>query len=173
LRELDTPRLHIAPLTLDDAAFILELVNDPDWLRFIGDKHVHSIADAETYLRNGALAMYERHGVGLCRVDRRSDNAPVGMCGLIRREGLDDVDIGFAFLARYRGQGLACEAARATLNYGYCALGLTRIVAITSPANERSARLLEKIGLRFERMIRLSPQSAEVCLYAHSRNEAT
>ena len=86
------------PLELDDAPFIVELVNDPDWIRFIGDKNVHSLADAEAYLRNGPLAMYARYGVGLFKVLRAGDDAPVGMCGLIRREGLDDVDIGFAFL---------------------------------------------------------------------------
>ena len=133
---------------------------------------MHSLEDARSYLRTGPLAMYERSGHGLWLVERKEDRLPVGMCGLIKRDGLDDADIGFAFLARHRGQGLALEAARATLDHGFRELRLPRIVAITSPANERSARLLEKIGLRFDRMIRLAPGSPELCLYVSTQGAA-
>jgi RimJ/RimL family protein N-acetyltransferase len=173
MKVLETPRLELRHLSPDDGGFILELLNDPGWLRHIGDKGVRSLDDAREYIRNGPVAMYERAGHGLWLVQRREDGIPVGMCGLIKRDGLDDVDIGFAFLARHRGAGLALEAAQATLDYGYEVLGLPRIVAITSPANERSARLLERIGLRFERMIRMTPQSPELCLYVSSRRTAT
>lgn len=173
MKVLETERLELRHLSLDDAEFILELLNDPGWLEHIGDRGVRSLADALDYIRNGPGQMYERAGHGLWLVQLKEGSVPAGLCGLIRRDGLDDVDIGFAFLARHRGQGLALEAARATLDYGYRVLGLPRIVAITSPANERSARLLAKIGLSFERMIRLSPDSAEICLYASGGNEAT
>ena len=170
MRILETSRLTITPLTLADAAFIVELVNDPDWIRFIGDKHVHTLADAEAYLRNGPLAMYERHGFGLFRVDRRSDGSAVGMCGLIRRDGLDDVDIGFAFLAAARGQGFASEAAAAVMDYGFRELGLTRIVAITDLDNHASSRVLEKLGMRFTGTRTLPGDTTELKVYAISRS---
>ena len=169
MKILVTPRLQISPLTLADAPFILELVNDPAWIRFIGDKNVHSLADAEGYLRNGPLAMYHRHGFGLFRVDRRSDGVAVGMCGLIRRDGLDDVDIGFAFLEHARGQGYASEAARAVLDYGLADLALGRIVAITTVDNHASSRVLEKLGMRFVRTTRLPGDATELKLYEIGR----
>ena len=100
-----------------------ELLNDPDWLRFIGDKQVRSLDGARHYLRNGPMAMVEKHGHGLCCVERRSDGQALGMCGLIKRESLDDIDLGFAFLPAARGQGYAREAAAAVLASGFGALG--------------------------------------------------
>jgi len=169
LKTLDTERVRIVPLTLEDAPFILELVNDPAWIRFIGDKNVHSLDDAENYLRKGPLAMYERHGFGLFRVDRRRDGTSVGMCGLIRRDGLDDVDIGFAFLASARGHGYASEAARAVLDYGLDELALERIVAITNVDNHASSRVLEKLGMSFVRTLQLPRDTTELKLYAIER----
>ena len=168
-RPITTSRLTIRPFTLDDAAFIVELVNDPDWLRFIGDKGVASEEDARRYLTNGPLAMYQRHGFGLCAVERTNDRSTIGMCGLVRRAGLDDVDIGYAFLPRGRGQGFALEAARAMLDHGLATIGLRRIVAITDPDNAASTRVLEAIGLRVERHLRLSEGAKQVALYAIER----
>ena len=147
---IETERLILRRLCAADAAFILDLVNDPDWLRYIGDKDVHDLGAAERYIENGPVAMYARHGFGLYCVERKSDRAAIGMCGLIRRETLPDVDIGFAFLPAHRARGYAREAARATLEYGRDVLGLPRVVAITSPDNDASGRLLEAIGLSFE-----------------------
>ncbi|MBC8118068.1 MAG: GNAT family N-acetyltransferase [Burkholderiaceae bacterium] len=164
-----TERLTIRRFTLDDAAFIVELLNDPDWLRFIGDKAVRTEADARRYLAAGPLAMYELHGFGLCAVERNDDRSPIGMCGLIRREGLDDIDIGYAFLPAARGQGFAQEAAQAVLEYGLNALGIARIVAITDPDNTASSRLLQRIDMRFERHIRIADGGTPVALYAIER----
>jgi RimJ/RimL family protein N-acetyltransferase len=151
-----TERVRIRWLTRDDAPFILRLLNDEGWLRFIGDKNVHSIADAIQYLENGSLAMYARHGHGLYAVEVKDTGEQMGLCGLLLREGWEEVDIGFAFLPEFRMQGYAEEAARATLDYGRKALGLPRIVAITDAANERSKRLLSRLGMRDEGM-RLVP----------------
>jgi RimJ/RimL family protein N-acetyltransferase len=167
---LQTARLDIVPLSLADAPFIRVLVNDPDWIRFIGDKHVHSLADAEAYLRNGPLAMYAKHGLGLFKVVERARQRAVGMCGLIRRDGLDDVDIGFAFLADARGRGYAQEAAAAVLGHGFAKLGLQRIVAITDVDNHASARVLEKIGMRFVRTTHLPNDATELRLYEALRD---
>jgi len=167
---LQTPRLTIAPLSEEDAAFILELVNDADWLRFIGDKRIHTLDAAARYLREGPLASYVRHGFGLCRVDRRDDRQPIGLCGLVRRSTLDDVDLGFAFLPHGRGQGFAHEAAAAVLAHGFDTLGYERIVAITTDDNRSSARVLESIGMRFERHVQLPGDAAALRLFAAARD---
>jgi [ribosomal protein S5]-alanine N-acetyltransferase len=163
---LETDRLILRWLTVEDDAFIFELVNDPLWLRFIGDRGVHTLDDARDYILKGPMAMYERVGFGLYLVEHRSDGVSLGICGLIKRDALDDVDIGFAFLPEFRAQGYAYESAAAVLAYGRSMLGLKRIVAITSPDNDRSARLLEKLGFTFEKMIHLPNDSEAVKLFA-------
>ncbi len=162
---LETDRLTVRRLDVGDAAFILQLLNDPLWLRFIGDKGVRTLDDARNYLRKGPLAMYEREGFGLFLTARKEDGAAIGMCGLIKRDSLDDVDIGFAFLPEFRAQGYALESASAMLAYGKDVFGLKRIVAIVSPDNERSARLLMKLGMTFEKSVKLTVDD-EVSLYA-------
>jgi len=163
---LETERLRLRPFSLEDAPFAMALVNDPDWLRYIGDRNVRTIQDAESYLRKGPVAMYERLGLGMLVVVLKSTGEPIGTCGLIRRDTLDDVDIGFAFLPAHRGRGYALEAAKAVLEHGRRDHGLGRIVAIVSRDNERSIRLLETLGLRFERTIRMPGDEVEVALYA-------
>ena len=163
---LETDRLIVRRLTVEDAAFILELVNDPDWLRFIGDRHVHSLEEARAYLHNGPLAMYDRSGFGLYAVMLKGHDWPIGMCGLIQRAGLIDVDLGFAYLPQYRAQGYAFEAAAAVLAYGRRTFGLKRIVAITSLDNARSIQLLEKLGFAFEKIIQLSDGGEDLKLFA-------
>jgi RimJ/RimL family protein N-acetyltransferase len=165
---LETERLVIRRLSADDAEFILALLNEPSFLRYIGDKGVRNIADAVRYIETGPLASYERFGFGSYLVELRESGVPIGMCGLIKRETLPDVDIGFAFLPGFWSRGYAFESAAAVLTYGRDVLGLRRIVAINSPDNDASARLLEKIGLRFERLIKLTDDQAEVRLFVSS-----
>ena len=162
-----TPRLAIRAFTLDDAPFIVELLNDPGWLKNIGDRGVRTLDDAREYLRKGPLAAAERHGFALWAVRQHDvDGAPIGMCGLVRRDGLDDVDLGYAFLPAARGQGFAREAAAAVLAHGFERLGLTRIVAITSVDNAASGRVLEAIGMRFEQRMRVPGHEDDSLLYA-------
>lgn len=163
---LATARLDLRRMTIDDAEFILQLLNDPDFIRFIGDKGVKTVDDARQYIVNGPMASYERHGFGLWLVELKPSGIPLGMCGLLKRETLDDVDIGFAFLPRYRSRGYGFESAAAVMQYGRHVLGLKRIVAITDPDNVGSIRLLQKIGLSFDRMIKLGDDSREVSLLA-------
>jgi RimJ/RimL family protein N-acetyltransferase len=163
---IDTERLCLCELTEADAPFIFGLVNQPSWLRYIGDKGVHNLDDARRYINDGPRAMYERHGFGLYRVDLKSSGEPIGLCGLLKRDALEDVDIGFAFLPTAWGKGYAHEAAAATMQYGLGPLGLPRIVAIVSPGNQSSIRLLERIGLRFKRTLRLAPEADEVQFFA-------
>jgi RimJ/RimL family protein N-acetyltransferase len=162
---LETDRLALRKLSLDDAGFILELLNDPSFLRFIGDKNVRNLEDARQYILKGPLESYERLGFGLYLVALKTTGVPLGICGLIKRDALDDVDIGFAFLPEFRAQGYAFESAAAVRDYGLNVLELGRLLAITNPDNTGSIRVLEKIGLRFERLIRLAPESSEIRLY--------
>ncbi len=163
---LETERLVLRKLSLDDAAFVLALLNDSAFLRFIGDKKVRTLADARQYISEGPQESYQRHGFGLWLVSLKSQDTSIGICGLIKRDTLADVDIGFAFLPEYRSQGYAFEAASATSEYAFKELGLKRLVAITIPENAGSIRLLEKIGLSFDRMIKLTADAAELLLYS-------
>jgi RimJ/RimL family protein N-acetyltransferase len=163
---LQTERLSLCRLSLDDAEFIVELLNDPSFLRFIGDKGVRTTEDARQYILTGPMDSYERHGFGLWLVELKVSRTPVGICGLLKRETLSDVDIGFAFLPQYRSKGYAFESATAVMDYGRNVLGLRRIVAITNEDNTSSIRVLEKIGMSFDRTIRLSEGEPEIRLLA-------
>ena len=163
---LETERLTLRRFTVDDAPFILTLLNDPAWIKYIGDRGVRTIDDARANILNVHIATYERLGFGFYLTERKSDGTPIGLCGLIHREGLDDVDIGFAFLPQFCGAGYALEAATATMAYGKNNLKRTRIVSITSRDNASSIKLLEKIGLKFERMVTLPKIAGEVMLFA-------
>jgi len=162
---LETRRLALRLIEVGDAAFILQLLNEPSFLRFIGDRGVRTLDDARAYIEQGPIASYRRHGLGLWLAQRRDDGTPIGMCGLLKRDNLDDIDIGFAYLPAYWGQGYAYEAAAAVMDHGRRVLGLPRIVAIVSPDNAGSIRLLEKIGLVFERRIELNGDGRETSLY--------
>jgi RimJ/RimL family protein N-acetyltransferase len=166
MKVLETERLVLRRLTVEDGEFMLELLNDPSWLRFIGDRKVRTLDAARDYITNQLVAMYERFGFGLYLTELKGDGVPVGICGLIKRDALEDVDIGFAFLPKFRGKGYAYESASAVMAYGKETFGLNRLVAITSPDNHVSAGLLEKLGFNFERMVKLSADGAEVRLFA-------
>lgn len=131
---------------------MLDLLNDPAFLRFIGDRGVRTIEQARAYLENGAIDSYRRFGFGLYLVEVRDSGAAAGICGLVKRPALDDVDIGFALLPQFRGLGYGLESAEGVLTHAR-ALGLRRLVAIVSPANDASIRVLTKLGMRFERRI--------------------
>ena len=166
MKVLETDRLILRRLSTDDAEFILRLLNDPSWLRFIGDRGVRTIQDARDYILNGPVEMYASQGFGLYLVELKEGGIPIGLCGLIKRDFLDDVDVGFGFLPSYCAQGYAYESACAVMAYAESALGLKRIVAITTADNDRSARLLEKLGLRFERVVKRPDEGQEMRLFA-------
>jgi RimJ/RimL family protein N-acetyltransferase len=163
---LETERLNLRRLEAGDAAFILELLNDESFLRHIGDKGVRTIEDAVRYILTVPIESYARHGFGLWLVELKASGTPVGICGLVKRDTLPDADIGYAFLPRFRASGYAAESAAAVLSYGLNALGLRRLLAVTQPENAGSIRVLEKIGLKFERRVRLSADAPELMLFA-------
>jgi [ribosomal protein S5]-alanine N-acetyltransferase len=167
LNVIETERLNLRRLSVDDAEFILELLNEPSFIRNIGDKGVRTISDARQYILNGPIDSYERNGFGLYLVELKNSRVPIGICGLLKRDALPDVDIGFALLPRFWSKGYAFESASAVRTYGINALRLRRIVAITNPDNDGSIRVLEKIGLSYERNVRLSDDGPEIKLYAY------
>ena len=166
--ELATARLTLRRLDFDDAPFLVGLLNQPSFLANIGDRGVRNVEDAHRYLREGPMAMYATHGFGLWHVSRRADGAAIGMCGLLRRDILPDVDVGYAFLPEYWGQGYAFEAADATLRHAATRFGLTRVIGVVSEGNQGSIRVLEKLGMSFERMVSMRPGEPDVRLYGRS-----
>jgi RimJ/RimL family protein N-acetyltransferase len=166
LNVAETERLRIRWLNADDSAFIFALVNQPSWIQYIGDKGIKTLQDALRYIESGPVAMYQREGFGLYLVELREIGEPIGICGLIKREALEDVDLGFAFLPTFWRKGYALEAAAAVMRYASEVLGLRRIVAILSQDNVQSSKLLEKLGFCFEGTVRLQPNDEELKLYA-------
>jgi len=165
---LTTERLELRRLTLDDAPFILRLVNEPSWLEFIGDKGVGTLEDARGYLAKGPLDMYARLGYGLYLTELRDGAIPIGICGLIKRDSLPDVDVGFAFVPEHWGNGYGYEAASSVLAYGERELAIKRIVAITSPGNRRSIRMLERLGMVREQTLELHGNGGTSLLFARN-----
>lgn len=173
LPELETARLSLRRFVFDDAPFVVELLNQPSFIRNIGDRGVRTVDDARRYLHDGPMAMYEKYGFGLWRASRRTDDVFVGMCGLLKRDILPDVDMGYAFLPEHWGQGYAFEAADATVALGARKFGLKRIIGVVSDHNAASIRVLEKVGMRFERMHAMRPDEPEVRLYARDLEPPT
>jgi RimJ/RimL family protein N-acetyltransferase len=165
MKILETPRLSLRQMSVDDAEFMLALLNDPSWLRFIGDRGVRTLDDARNYILQGAMANYARLGYGFYLVELKEAGIAIGMCGLAKRDYLDHADIGFAFLPAYCGQGYAFEAAAATLQYAQRQLHLPRILATTRLDNLSSSKLLEKLGMRLDKIIMHPDGDRELKLY--------
>ena len=162
---LETERLRLRELTADDAEFIVAQLNDPEFIRNVADRGVRTTVAARTYILDGPVASYRRHGFGLYLVELKGSRTPIGICGLIKRDALDDVDLGYALLPPFRLQGHAHEAAAAVLAFART-LGLARVVAIVSPHNAESIKLLGKLGFRYERQILLADDAEELELFA-------
>ena len=166
MRVLETERLVLRHLSVDDARFMLELMNEPSYIRFIGDRKIRTLDGAKVSITNGPIASYARNGFGLYLVELKEAGESIGICGLIKRDNLEDVDIGYAFLPKFWLKGYAIESAMAVKNYARDVLGLKRMVGITDPENIGSIRVLEKIGMQFEKMIKLSEDDIDLKLFA-------
>lgn len=167
---LKTERLVLRPFNTSDTPFILQLLNSPGWLQFIGDRGIKDLNDAQNYLTNGPIASYKQHGFGLYLVELKNDKTPIGMCGILKRDFLDDADIGFALLPEYEKKGYAFEAAKATLVHAIRNLGFNNLAAITSIGNSKSERLLEKLGFQFQRFIEFPDKNEELKLFIKQFN---
>ena len=164
---LETPRLTIRPLSFDDAPFILELLNTPGFLSQIGDRGVRTLDEAQRYIESGPMmASYRQHGFGLSAVVRRDSNAAIGLCGLLKRDTLADIDIGYAFLPAAFRQGYAAEACAVVLADAWTRLALCRVVAIVSVGNAASMRVLDKLGFRDEGFVQLTADAERLRLFA-------
>ncbi|GAB3763525.1 GNAT family N-acetyltransferase [Spirosoma pomorum] len=165
---LETERLVLRQFTPDDAPFMLALLNSPPWLRFIGDRGVRTLEDARQYIQSEPLKSYAEFGFGGYLVLLKKDDRPIGLCGLFKRDTLPDVDLGFAFLPGYEGRGYGYEVSSALLDYAQTQLKLERITAFCDPENQASIRLIEKLGLRFEKRIQFNGEASLL----YSRNLA-
>lgn len=162
-----TNRLLLSKITVDDAPFILELMNSPHWIKYIGDRNVRTVEDAENYLKNRTLKSYDTHGFGFYKIQVKAENLkPIGTCGLVKREELDDVDIGFSLLPDYEGKGYGFEASNEILKLAKNKFKLKKISAITLPSNVNSIKLLEKLGLSYEKKVKPFEDDEELLLFA-------
>lgn len=166
MKVLQTERLRLRPATSDDADFVFELMNDEGYQTQIGDRGVDTVQAARDYIRTAALYAYGPEGYGFNVVETAERGEKVGICGLVKRETLEDVDLGYAILGSQSGKGYASEAAAATLDHAKRELGLPRVVAITTVTNAGSRRVLEKIGMHLDNVIRMDGADKETCLYA-------
>ncbi|MCP2045816.1 GNAT family N-acetyltransferase [Pontibacter sp. HSC-36F09] len=164
-KSFETERLLLIPTSEEDAAFMYELLNSPSWIRYIGDRNVRSVEEAATYIRNRVTAQLERLGYANYTVIRKSDREKLGVCGLYDREGLDGIDIGFAFMPQHEKQGYALEAALEVKRAGIEEFGISQMKAITSKDNVASQKLLEKLGLRYSKQVQLPNDPEELLLY--------
>lgn len=163
---LETERLILRRFTLADTKFILELVNSQGWIANIGDRNIKTNEQAKVYLQNGPLKSYTLNGFGLWLVEVKSDKTSIGMCGIIKRDNLENPDIGFAFLPAFTGKGFAYEIANATLAFAINTLKIPVILGITIPANKASIKLLEKIGLKFSKTFNLPNDPNSLMLFS-------
>ena len=166
MKIIETERLLLREIKVDDAEFILQLLNEPGWIQNIGDRGVRTIDDAQRYIAEKFIPSYERFGFGFYLVELKDSGASAGICGLIKRDSLEDIDIGFAFLERFWSKGYAFESAAAVMDHARNTLHLKRIAAIVSPDNHGSIKVLEKLGLRFERMIKMPGDDQEIKFFA-------
>jgi RimJ/RimL family protein N-acetyltransferase len=150
---IETNRLQLSKVTKDDASFILALLNTPLWIKFIGDRGVRTVEDAQKYIQEKIIKGYEDNGFGMYIIKLKNGDTPIGLSGLVKRPTLEDVDIGYALFDDFTGKGYAFEATKGVYNYGKTSLGLKRIVAIVNQDNKLSIKLLEKLGFYFEKMI--------------------
>jgi RimJ/RimL family protein N-acetyltransferase len=166
MKVIETERLCLRFFDETDAEFVFQLVNEPGWLQNIGDRGVRNVDDARRFITDRLAASYERFGFGLYLVELKETGESAGMCGLVKRDSLEDVDIGFAFLEKFQSKGYAFESAAAVTDYAQNALGLKRLAAIVSPGNRGSIKLLEKLNLHFERMIKMPGDAEEIKFFA-------
>ena len=163
---LETDRLQLVHAELSDASFLYRLMNEPEWIEHIGDRGIDTVEAAEEYIESRLRSPYQSLGFGLYLILLKSEQTPLGLCGLVKRPNLDDVDIGFALQSNQTGKGYAFESAFAILNYAQDVLQIPRLVAICTQSNSRSIRLLERLGLTFQNVVKLDDDEEELRLYS-------
>lgn len=167
---ISTDRLSIRKFNLDDADFIYRLLNSEAWIKYIGNRNIRNLEDATNYIVNSPLYFYQKFGFGPYLVALKDTHEPIGMCSLIKRDTLNDVDLGFAFLDPFIGKGYACEASKAIVEYSNNTLALKKLVAITLPDNTASIKLLEKLGFLYQNTIQFPNETEELMLFSLTLN---
>ena len=167
----ETQRLLISKFTIADAPFFLELVNTPHWIKYIGDRNIKTVTQAEQRITNGHIKSYETHGFGFYKLNLIENNKPIGTCGLIKRDTLEHADVGFALLPEYEGKGYGFEASEVILKVAKDEFKLETILAITLATNKPSINLLEKLGLSFKKMIKPFEDDEELMLFAKNLSD--
>ena len=162
----ETERLIISKFSLEDAPFLLKLINTPKYLKYIGDKNLKTVEDAENYLTNGALKSYKEHGFGFYKLQEKLSNTTIGTCGLVKRDELEDIDMGFAFLPEFEGQGFGFESSMAIIKLAKEKFHLKQLLAITLPINKNSIKLLEKLGFKYQKTVIPFDDNEELLLFA-------
>ena len=163
---IETERVRIRALTIIDAGFMMQLMNTATWIKNIGNRNINNKTAASNYIANNIINSYHVNGFGLFLVAQKKDNLPIGICGIVKREGLALPDLGFAFLPQYEGKGFATEAGKAVVKYASESLQIAELAGITKPDNLASIRVLEKVGMEFKQMILLPQDANEFSLYA-------
>ena len=167
---IETPRLILREFTAGDAEFIIELLNSPGWLKYIGTRSVNTPEDALKYINEKLRKSYAESGFGFYLVELKETGEKAGMSGLVKRDTLDDVDIGFALLPQFENKGIAAESSLAVVEFAKNVLKLPKLAAITVPYNTASIKLLEKLGMKFERTINIPGDPEELMLYTKELN---
>ncbi len=168
---LKTERLILRKLNFYDSLFIVKLLNSPGWIEFIGDRGVKTEEDAKVYLQNGPLLSYEKNGFGLYLVELLETGDPIGMCGILKRDNLEHPDLGFAFLPEFMGKGYAYEAADAVVKYAREQFRIDTLLAITMPENATSIKLLEKVGMIYDGVVKPPDGKDNLNLYKKELND--
>ncbi|MCB0383646.1 MAG: GNAT family N-acetyltransferase [Psychroserpens sp.] len=163
----ETNRLLLSKITVEDAPFLLELMNTPGWIKYIGDRNIKTVKQAETYIENNQLKCYETHGFGYYKIQVKAENLKtIGTSGLLKRDNLDHVDIGFSFIPNYHGKGYGFEAASEIINLAKTKFNIKTLCAITLPINQPSIHLLEKLGLSYQKTVKPFDNDEELLLFA-------
>lgn len=169
-KTFETARLLIRPTSETDAAFIFQLVNTPKWIKYIGDRNIKSVKNARDYIKQKMTPQLERLGYSNYTLIRKTDNQKIGTCGLYDREGIEGIDIGFAFLPEYEKKGYAFEASAKIKEVAYNQFGIEVLRAITTKGNISSQKLLEKLGFKFTKLITIPNDKEELLLYELEKN---
>lgn len=162
---VETDRLRLRELTMGDSEFIIELLNSPGWIKFIGDRNVQTLEDAQNYLQNGPMKLYRQHDFGLWMVELKTEQTPIGICGLLKRDTLNLPDLGFCLLPQFQGKGYAYESAKAAIEAGMKDYQLEKLCAITLPENNASIRLLGRLGFGFVSAVQFPDNDETLLLY--------
>ena len=166
MKILETKRTILREVVESDAAFMLDLLNQPSFIKYIGDRNVRTVEEARDFIENRYRQSYRDNGFGLWTVELKGDGTPIGICGFVKRDTLPDADIGFAFLPQFCGQGFALESAAGVMNYGREKLKFKRVLAITTQFNESSGKLLERLGFKFEKLTKQPHDPEELKLFS-------